>query len=489
MAARKKAIEKAVSPLDQPERFRLSEMGSLGLRTFSGVTQDELKAELNWPRSINTFRDMSYHSAVNAPLTLFENIISKATWTYKPPADATEEEKEQAKIINQMMQDMEQPWSEFIRDVLSSNVFGFSVHEKVFRKRYKANGSLYDDGIIGWKKLPIRVQESISKFIFSEDGNEIIGVQQNLSAINDIYNRFSKRSNLINIPRSKFLLFRTGKHRGDPFGKSPLRDAYLAWRFLTALEELEATGVAKDLNGLPVLMLPAQYLAADAPPEVQAIRLYYENVMRNQQMNEQSAVILPQVIDPESKQPMFKLDLLSVDGKKNFDISKIKEYYKNLIFTSLFSDVLTLGQSSTGSFALGSIKNSLSGAYAERLISNIAEVIQNDLIRQTYEINSWPTDRMGKLDFDNLDNTDIESLSKYLQRVASVGLLEKDRAVLNAVRQGIGIDPLPEDLPPQQDLLTPETSRSGDGMATPGEGTATNVSGQDTTSNNLENAA
>ena len=252
MAARKKAIEKAVSPLDQPERFRLGEMGSLGLRTFSGVTQDELKAELNWPRSINTFRDMSYHSAVNAPLTLFENIISKATWTYKPPADATEEEKEQAKIINQMMQDMEQPWSEFIRDVLSSNVFGFSVHEKVFRKRYKANGSLYDDGIIGWKKLPIRVQESISKFIFSEDGNEIIGVQQNLSAINDIYNRFSKRSNLINIPRSKFLLFRTGKHRCDPFGKSPLRDAYLAWRFLTALEELEATGVAKDLNGLPV---------------------------------------------------------------------------------------------------------------------------------------------------------------------------------------------------------------------------------------------
>ena len=75
MAARKKAIEKAVSPLDQPERFRLGEMGSLGLRTFSGVTQDELKAELNWPRSINTFRDMSYHSAVNAPLTLFENII------------------------------------------------------------------------------------------------------------------------------------------------------------------------------------------------------------------------------------------------------------------------------------------------------------------------------------------------------------------------------------------------------------------------------
>ena len=488
MAARKKAIEKAVSPLDQPERFRMGELGSLGIRHFGGVTQDELKAELNWPRSINTFRDMSYHSAVNAPLTLFENIISKATWTYKPPADATEEEKNQAKIINQMMQDMEQPWSEFIRDVLSSNVFGFSVHEKVFRKRYKANGSLYDDGIIGWKKLPIRVQESISKFIFSEDGNEIIGVQQNLSAINDIYNRFSSRGNLINIPRSKFLLFRTGKHRGDPFGKSPLRDAYLAWRFLTALEELEATGVAKDLNGLPVLYLPAQYLATDAPPEVQAIRLYYENVMRNLQMNEQSAVILPQVIDPESRTPMFKLDLLSVDGKKNFDISKIKEYYKNLIFTSLFADVLQMGQSSTGSFALGSIKNSLSGAYAERLIANIAEVLQNDLIKQTYILNGWNESRIGKFDFDGIEPADLDTFSSAIMRMGASGYVPKTLEVINAVLSNLGIDALPEDTV-LEDILPESKSRSGDGAAAgTGNGTSSSVASQDNSIANMSNA-
>lgn len=491
MAARKKAIEKAVSPLDQPERFRLGELGSLGIRHFGGVTQDELKAELNWPRSINTFRDMSYHSAVNAPLTLFENIISKATWTYKPPADATEEEKEQAKIINQMMQDMEQPWSEFIRDVLSSNVFGFSVHEKVFRKRLKSNGSLYDDGIIGWRKLPIRVQESISKFIFSEDGNEIIGVQQNLSAINDIYNRFSKRSNLINIPRSKFLLFRTGKHRGDPFGKSPLRDAYLAWRFLSALEELEATGVAKDLNGLPVLYLPAQYLATDAPPEVQAIRLYYENVMRNLQMNEQSAVILPQIVDPETRTQMFKLDLLSVDGKKNFDISKIKEYYKTLIFVSLFADILIQGTTSTGSFALGTIKNSLSGAYAERLISSIAEVLQNDLIKMTYQLNGWDESRMGRFDFDGIEPADLETFSKAVQRMGATGYLPKNLEVVNAVLDSLGIDQLPDDTV-IEDVLPEATTRSGDGLSSESgglNGTANSAASNDTSSLNMENTA
>jgi len=490
MATRKKTeVNKALSILDQPERFRLGEIGSLGMRVFGGVTREELKQELNWPQSIDTFRLMSYHSAINAPLTLFENIISKATWTYKPPIDATEEEKNQAKIINQMMNDMEQPWSEFIRDVLSANIFGFSVHEKVYRKRFKANGSMYDDGIIGWKKLPIRVQESISKFIFSEDGNEIVGVQQNLAYITDTYNRFSSRGNLINLPRSKFLLFRTGKHRGDPFGKSPLRDAYLAWRFLTVLEEIEATGVAKDLNGLPVLMLPAQYLAADAPPEVQAIRQYYENVMRNIQMNEQSAVILPQVIDPESKQPMFKLDLLSVDGKKNFDISKIKEYYKTLIFVSLFADILIQGTTSTGSFALGTLKNSLSAAYAERLIANIAETLQNDLIRQTYALNNWDTSRIGRLDTDGIEPADLETLGKFLQRVASTSLIEKDREVLNLVRESLGIDPRPEDEEPREEYISENTSRAGDGLATPFEGTRTSEGGQNDNDNNLDNTA
>ena len=487
----KKKINKSLNSLDQPERFRLGEMASLGMRVFQGVPQEELKRELNWPASINTYREMSYHSAVNAPLTLFENIISKATFIYKPPENATEEEKEQARLINQMMHDMEQPWSEFIRDVLSSNIFGFSVHEKVFRKRYKANGSLYDDGVIGWKKLPIRVQESISKFIFSDDGNEVIGVQQNLSAINDIYNRFSKRSNLINMPRSKFLLFRTGKHRGDPFGKSPLRDAYLAWRFLSALEEMEATGVAKDLNGLPVLYLPAQYLAADAPPEVQAIRLYYENVMRNLQMNEQSAVILPQVIDPESKQPMFKLDLLSVDGKKNFDISKIKEYYKTLIFVSLFADILIQGTTTTGSFALGTIKNSLSGAYAERLIANIAEVLQNDLIKMTYQLNGWDESRMGTFDYDGLEPADLETFSKAVQRMGATGYLPKNLDVINAVLTNLGIDTLPEDAD-LDELLPESTTRSGDGLSseTGGlNGTANSAATNDTSSMNSENAA
>lgn len=476
--------------LDTPDRFKLSEGGYVGLNIFNGVSNEEMKKELNFPNNLKTYKNMSYHGTVNAPLTLYTNIISKADWVVKPPKEATEEEKKQTEFIRECLTDMDQPFEELIKDILSMNIYGFSVHEKVYRKRYTSNGSKYNDGLIAWKKLPIRSQESIKKFLFSDDGNEVTGVQQNVSNLSDPYGRFSTRDKLeVNLPKSKFMLFRTGNHRGDPYGKSMLRDAYLAWRYLTVLEEIESNGVAKDMAGLPILSMPPQYLSKDSTPDQVAIRQYYERSMANLQMNQQSAMILPNAYDPDTRQPLFKLELLSMDGKKGFDTTKVKEYYKNLILTSLFADILIMGQSATGSFALGQIKNSLSGAMAESMIREIKSVFNNDLIRQTYELNGWNAARACTLDFENLESADLESFSKAVQRFASTSVLEVDREVLNRVRESIGVDPLPEDEEPNQELLPAFASRSGDGMevGTTGNGTAKTVSGADTSSNNLEN--
>ena len=472
------------------EEVKLSEVGYLGIQHFDGVTHDELKKELNFPYNIRTYKQMSYHSTINSALTLFDNIISRSRWSVIPPVDATEEEIKQCKIVESMMLDMEQTWPDFISDVLSMNTFGFSVHEKVYRKRLNEKGSIFNDGHIGWKKLPIRAQETISKFEFSDDGNDITGVVQNMSKVYDPSGRYANRIGTeIEIKRPKFLLFRAGNHRGDPFGKSPLRNAYLAWRFLTTLEEMEATGVSKDLVGLPVLYLPPQYMAEDADENQKNILSYYQNAMRNLQSNQQSAMILPMAYDPESKMPLFKLELLSVDGKKGYDITKIKEYYKNLILTSLFADVLVMGQTTTGSFALGAIKNSLSGAHAKNMLQSICEVLNSELIYQTYVLNGWNPERAGRFDVDNVDDTDLATLGKFIQQVASVGLIEVDREMLNLVRTAIGADAKPDDMPPDTETLTGNTSRAGDGMeeGKTGNGTSNQVAGQDNTAANLAN--
>lgn len=450
---------------DKIDRFKMSEAGYLGLNIFKGLSYEEQNKDLMFPQSSRVYKEMSYHPTINAPLTLFSNLISKATWRFVPPVDATEEEKRQCELVESMMHDMETPWDEFVNDVLSVQTYGFSIHEKVYRKRLTSNGSKFNDGVIGWKKLPIRAQESIENFVYDKDGNELKGVKQNVSKLglsaNDRYQYRDKME--VVLPRSKFLHFRVGKHRGDPFGQSPLRNVYGFWRYLTTIEEIEATGVAKDLVGLPVLYLPPQYLSADATPEQQAIRAYYENAMRNLQMNQQSAMILPQAFDPDTKQPLFNLELLSLDGKKAIDTAKVKEYYKTMIMTALFADVLIMGQSSTGSFALGQIKNSLTGAAAEVLLKNIATVLNADLARQTYELNGWDTSRMGSFDFEELETADLETFSKAVQRFGATGFLPKTHDVINKVLSSIGVDELPESAN-LEELLPEQTTRSGDGM-------------------------
>ena len=243
-------ISKAVSYMDTPEKFKLSAIGSSGLNIFSGVTYDELQQDLQWPNSVLTYKKMTYSVPVNACLSLFENLISKVKWRVKAPRNATPEQLEQTKFIEECLHDMDVPFRSVIKDTLSSNVYGFAVLEKVFRKRNRESGSIYSDNKIALKKIALRNQETIEGFLIDEKTGDIKGVKQNLDLVSNLYRQTRKGS--VVIPRSKFLHITVGRNRQDPFGKSPLRDVYMAWRYLEALSEMEATGVQKDLQGLPV---------------------------------------------------------------------------------------------------------------------------------------------------------------------------------------------------------------------------------------------
>lgn len=478
-------VQKA-NEMDKPEKFQIGEIGYTGLALFGGVTADEMKRELAWPNSMFTYKEMSYHSCVNSALRLYDNLISKVNWRIKPVKDASAKELKQAEFVEQCLHDMDIPFRQVIRDALTSNIYGFCVQEKVYRKRQYNKGSIYNDGKIGLKKIAIRHQETIEKFLFDDNQSEVIGVRQ--SFVNKTQGKKLKTS--VNLPRDKFMLTTVGNNRLDPYGKSLLRDVYLAWRYLVVIQEIEAAGVAKDLQGMPVLHIPAQYMSDDASPEQKAIYENFKNIIRNIQNNSQSGVILPSNTDPETREKLFSLELLSSQGgSKNFDTTKVKEYYQNQIYTGLFADVLILGQGGVGSFALGQIKNSLTGSAVESMLDNIVDTFNRDVIRQLFELNGWDISRCPSLDYENLHAVDLETLSKYWQRTASVGLVEKDRQVLNAVRSAAGVDPMPDDMEPRQEYLD-TTSRSGDGMSKgSGNGTSDNVAGGDNSSNNLDNTA
>jgi hypothetical protein len=466
----------------------MTEVGYSGLRMFDGVTAEETMRELNFPRSNKVFKEMSYHPAINTALSLYNSMIGKATFRFIPPKDATAREIKQVEMVESMFIDMDRPIEEVMIDIMTMATYGFCVLEKVYKIRKKSKGSLYDDGIVGIKKLAYRSQESIDKFEFDDDGNNIVAVKQNLSLIADPYLRYSRRPHMeIILPREKFLLFNMGRNTSNPYGQSPLRDVYVPWKYLTSIEELEAMGVAKDLQGLPVLYLPAQYMSEDASPEQKAIFDQFKNVIRNLQQNSQSGVILPSAVDPDTRAQLFKLELLSTEGgKKSYDTTKVKDYYRAMIFIGMNADILLMGNTETGSFALGSLKSSLTGSFVESVLQRIVRVFNDDLIKQVYELNGWDVSRRCKMDYEGFEDTNLDEFSKAVQRIGAVGYLPKTIEVVNKVLSAMSIDTLPDDTDVKS-ILPEKDTKAGEGMKEgmgSGTGSSNGSSGDQTSSNN-----
>lgn len=208
-------------------------------------------------------------------------------------------------------------------------------------------------------------------------------------------------------------------------------------------------------------------------------------------MNEQSGVILPQMFDPESRQPFFDFKLLSVSGGGQYDTNAIVQRWDSKILQTLFADVLQLGNSSKGSFSLADSKNSILAMAIEARLQEIQDVLNHDLIPQLWMLNGWDTDELPRFEFGQLETIDLETYSKAIQRIFSVRAVEFDRGVANDIRRTMHWEEKPDNEPIDDNALPQTGSGASQGMAigTTGSGTSKQVSGADTSSNNLDNTA
>lgn len=483
-------VEKAEAPIP---RLRLGEIGHLGLRQVNGRIYEESRIELRYPQACKTFRLMAQDATVSSALSLFEMMVSQVEWEVDIGTAPSEAMKLKGEFLKQCIGDMEHTWREFIKEVTSEFTYGFSVHEKVYRRRLHANGSKYNDGKIGFRKLPVRSQDTLVEWLYSQDGRDLIGVKQDLTAVENgtRYLNIARQygSTDITIPRKKFMLFRVDPKRDNPEGQSPLRNCYFAWKYRTMIEEQEAVGVTRDMNGMPTLYIPPRYMSEDASDSEKAIYEYYKRIIRNIQNNEQSGMILPQAFDPESRQPLFKFELTSTQGSKMYDTDAIIRRWDNKILMTLFADMLKMGQDQVGSYSLAGAKTNIMSLAIESRLKEIEDVLNSDLVQQLFTLNGHaPDEELPRLCYGELDRIDLEEFSKAIQRIFSVGAIEFDRPIANRVRKALGVDEKPEDEEIDKEAIPNSDSRAGDGMETAGPGTSKGPATRDTSSANTENS-
>jgi hypothetical protein len=477
-------------------RVSLGEKGLLGLKTANGKIYEEVQAAFRFPAMLTTVAQMRNNPTVGSAVNVYRMMMSRIPWDVEASASASEVDKQRAAIVRTMMDDMEHSWAVFIESVIPYLEYGFGINEKVMRRRLKRNGSKFDDGLVGLKKLPTRSQDTIASWLFSEDGADLVGVEQSLQWIENPQ-RFQNRTNekgLIEIPREKFLLFSASANKGNPEGNSIYKNIFLSFKQLSMLLDQELLTIAKDMSGALKIEIPPQYLSPEATPEQQAVVKMFKDIVDKYSAGEQRGLLVPRVIDPETKQELFKYDILESKSQAKVDIEAVVKRTQSDILSALSVDVLKLGSDGSGSFSLADAKTSILALAIDYRMREIADVLNSDLMPTIYAMNGWDQTNMAKFVYKDIEEVDLESYSKAIQRIFSTSAIEVDRPVLNKIREAMKFPLKPDDEPVDKEnlpaVLTGQQSSSGKGMevGTTGEGTAKNgTNGKDRSGSNVEN--
>ena len=407
----------------------LGELGLTGLDRQAGDVFEEFLTQLKLDKANKIFREMRDNDPViGAMLFAVEMLIRQVEWRVSPAGDSDADDKAK-EFLEQNMDDMEFSWTDTISEILSMVPFGYSWHEIVYKRRHGQSknpqrNSGFDDGLIGWRKLPIRSQDSLDSWKFGPHG-EILGMFQ----------RPPPNFQLIFLPREKSLLFRPSIHKNNPQGRSMLRNAFRPWFFKKRIETFEAIGAERDLAGYPVGFIPSDILDPKASAEKQAIRLQYEKVITNIRRDEQEGLLWPSDRD-ENGNRLFELELLSSGGRRQFDTNAIITRYDQRIAITMLADFILLGQTNVGSFALSSNKTKLFAVAIGSILDSITEEFNTNAIPKLFDLNpGFKIEKRPRLEHGDIESADLKDLGDYIAKLSSAGMpLFPDDELENALR-------------------------------------------------------
>ncbi len=330
------------------------------------------------------------------------------------------------------MYDMQMTWTDTLSEILSFLTYGWSYHEIVYKlrrghTRNPETNSKYNDGLIGWRKLPIRSQETLFQWEYKDNSDELTGMTQ---APAPTFQHFT-------IPLEKALHFKTKSRKNNPEGLSILRNAYRAWYFKKRIQEIEGIGIERDLAGFPVLYLPeySDIWNSEDPDAAKQLAIA-ESIVSSIRRDAREGVVLP------GGEKGWKLELLSTGSRRQFDTNQIIDRYDKRIATTVLADFVMLGQEQVGSFALASSKTKIFSLAIGTYLDIICEVFNNQGIPRLIDLNGERfkgiTDYPQMVHGD-IEDVDLSNLGEYIQRMVGIGVLQPDEELEDFIRLAGGL--------------------------------------------------
>lgn len=412
-------------------------IGHTGLNYTGGNINEEWLTKLSGDRAIRVYKEMRDNDAiVGSILYAIKALVRQVPWAVEENHSGHPQAERAAEFLRECaFDDMSLTWEDLVSEILSMLVFGFSAFEIVYKIRrgpdsrspkYRSN---YTDGLIGWRKIATRSQDSITEWALDEDGG-----------IRGFYQNASPNYQTVFIPIEKALLFRTEVNKNNPEGRSLLRNAYRSYFFLKRIQELEAIGIERELAGLPVLQVPPEIMMPNAKAEQKTLRNNLETLIQQIRRDEREGVLMPSEVDSDNRPTGFKLSLLSTGGRRQIDTNETIKRYESRIAMSVLAEFILLGTDSHGSFALASSKTDLFASALGGILDSIEAVMNRFAVARLMKLNpvfpreSWPRFKHG-----DIEKAPLDEVGTFIQRVAGANLLTPDVAVEAKVREMAGL--------------------------------------------------
>lgn len=394
-------------------------LGVAGDNTGNGqIRADEFLPDLRGRKAIRKYREMRDNdSTIGAVMYAAEQVLRDVNLEVKPANDS-EQAKREAEFVKSVLDDMDHTLDDHIAEALSFLSYGFAWFEVVYKRRVGPNErsdkkkSKYTDGRIGVRKIASRAPWTINKFDVDQVTGDVLGIEQSTG-------NFTTTKNYI--PVNKSLYYRTTSLNGDPSGRSILRNAYTSYEFLNNLQMIEAIAVERELAGIPVARIPAEYLGPDATAAQANFVSELQTILRDVKFNEQGYIVLPSdvYVDGEGKPTNTRLvdiELMSSSGTRNIEIDPIVRRYQHDIARSVLSEFLLLG-SQGGSYALSKSKTDLFLRALESYIQAIVDVLNKQLVERLWELNGLPYDLMPTIEAGDVAPHDLREIAAFLRNL------------------------------------------------------------------------
>lgn len=382
------------------------------------------KTDLKLPQAFKTYRNMMENEYIGAGVGLIQSLINKLDYELKCDDDCTEAQKKLVKKLNKSLDNIDgMDKTQFLNYILSLLPYGHSMFEIVMKK---------DGGDFTFDTFSPIHPINVNKYVYSRNKLEKL----ELGTADNDGKLIQNTTKVEDLTGDKVLMFKLNADLDNPLGRSVLNRCYMPWKKLEIVSEYELIGVAKNLSGVLKVKAPSEYINDYLLNPTSDNAKYMEDLIDQAELLHAGKSCVSVIPSDATQNGVSMFDITTIgnaDGN-DMDTNAIIKRLEGSILTTLYTDILMLGQGSGGSFALSDSKTTLLTLVIESILKAISRGFEH-AVNVAHELSIVEKKGKVSLSFDGIEKLDFEAYTRGMQRLVDANILTPDDALEKTVRE------------------------------------------------------